>query len=907
MKTYFSTTIYLLLLFSFGNSLSQTTITNKDYEVTDDVVKIEEYQSKTDSLSTYFSVLRNSNIYNNELYAEKHLSFSYGMLEEKKILDYTLFKDGNPKTYYYIHDVLNNQFIIEELGYDASKKEAKRYPIGRYILYGTPPLQFEFDTNKFQKINKSNNLVVVDDESIELINSNQIKHTYPGIYTKENYKVYNNKGQLIEYNGEYQHSKYYYYEDGLLSEDIDSDGTNATSITRYYYEKDKHDNWVKRIEVRSFQNEKDSETFSVSARKLTYKNGDITGSTDFDETFVKWELMQYVIDFKKEDNVATTEASKSKGCISGDCQNGNGTFVWEDNRKYIGTFKNGKLEGKGTYTFSDGAVYIGEFKKNTMNGYGKEYNKKNQLLYEGNYINYKYNGEGTVYLVNGDVYKGQFKDGFRTGFGTYTWAKSKNKYEGNWFNDQQNGKGTFYDYGTNIKQQAIYKEGKIVEVLSRTTISEPNNKNVSTTSKKTGCISGDCQNGFGTFVGIEGKDTIKIIGNFKNAVFSGYGKSYLNNQLTYDGQWEDFKYHGKGTLYTGDSNEHKFIGEFKNGIKEGPCKMYTNEKLVFEGNYVNNAIEGEGTYYNYKIGKKNVSIYKNGNPIKVISSEPIIVNNQKTRSNSVNTTNKITWKKNEANSYWLYDNGVLKNDGKSFWQGNNLYVYMVDEASLYLLKNYKTETPNITHKAELLPNTFPNGLWYKTSKGGVMAYNANGLFIKTTEIYKYDTNGIDVILKGKDEKETLFLKNFKNVSVNVVFPAEVYNASKASTFSSGNLKDESNIDSYILNCKSKENEATCLAQKLEEDVNKLQSQGKSQTEINNFLENKTKMLANYNVDTLYSTIMAFKYNSNTVKLLMTLTKKLPQHQQNRIKELANKTMSDYSKKQQKKQNKQRQN
>ena len=43
--------------------------------------------------------------------------------------------------------------------------------------------------------------------------------------------------------------------------------------------------------------------------------------------------------------------------------------------------------------------------------------------------------------------------------------------------------------------------------------------------------------------------------------------------------------------------------------------------------------------------------------------------------------------------------------------------------------------------------------------------------------------------------------------------------------------------------------------------------------------------------------MAFTYDSKTVKLLMPLVKKLPQDQQNKIKELANKTMNNYTKQQ----------
>jgi len=49
----------------------------------------------------------------------------------------------------------------------------------------------------------------------------------------------------------------------------------------------------------------------------------------------------------------------ANGCISGDCNNGYGTYVWDNGDKYIGEHKNGLGHGLGTYTYADGEVERG--------------------------------------------------------------------------------------------------------------------------------------------------------------------------------------------------------------------------------------------------------------------------------------------------------------------------------------------------------------------------------------------------------------------------------------------------------------------------------------------------------------------------------------------------------------------
>lgn len=61
------------------------------------------------------------------------------------------------------------------------------------------------------------------------------------------------------------------------------------------------------------------------------------------------------------------------GCISGDCSQGTGTFIWENGDSYSGAWINGSRTGYGIYSWSSGAYYKGEFKDNLLHGYGSYY------------------------------------------------------------------------------------------------------------------------------------------------------------------------------------------------------------------------------------------------------------------------------------------------------------------------------------------------------------------------------------------------------------------------------------------------------------------------------------------------------------------------------------------------------
>lgn len=137
------------------------------------------------------------------------------------------------------------------------------------------------------------------------------------------------------------------------------------------------------------------------------------------------------------------------------------------------------------------------------------------------------------------------------------------------------------------------------------------------------CISGDCQNGFGTLVRDNGN---KYTGEFKNGRFHGHGTYTFNEPKwkgdQYVGEFKNGQYEGLGTYtwangdkLTGDfkndaPNGHgtytwgrepwigdKYVGEFKNWKKEGFGTYYWKEGDKYVGEFKNDASNGQGTYY----------------------------------------------------------------------------------------------------------------------------------------------------------------------------------------------------------------------------------------------------------------------------------------------------------------------
>lgn len=309
-----------------------------------------------------------------------------------------------------------------------------------------------------------------------------------------------------------------------------------------------------------------------------------------------------------EDGVYVGSNLKQTGCISGDCENGYGTYIYSKGGKYVGNFKYSKREGYGEYDWADGDRYVGNWKDGLLHGKG-QYFYSNGEKYDGEWKDHKQNGYGTFTYLDGTSKTGMWEDGkyvgsgnnnygcisgnCDNGYGVYTWQDGE-KYVGEWKNKKRNGDGTNYWANGKIHEGEWMNDqqhGYGVETLSSGTVTRgfwEYGKYKGENVAESGCISGNCQNGYGTYVQANGD---KYVGTFKLGKYDGQGTYTFAVGHVYTGEFISGKYHGQGK-FTNVKTGSRYVGGFANGKYHGIGTMYFKDGRVQAGEYKNGEYVG---------------------------------------------------------------------------------------------------------------------------------------------------------------------------------------------------------------------------------------------------------------------------------------------------------------------------
>ncbi|EMY78230.1 MORN repeat protein [Leptospira weilii serovar Ranarum str. ICFT] len=109
------------------------------------------------------------------------------------------------------------------------------------------------------------------------------------------------------------------------------------------------------------------------------------------------------------DRSAPAQSDTIRGCIQGDCFSGTGTYVYDNDDEYIGSFSNDLRNGPGRIKYKNGDRFEGSFKNDLRDGKGT-YIFKNGAMLEGTFLMGQMIGPGKVRFPDTSIYEGEFQD-----------------------------------------------------------------------------------------------------------------------------------------------------------------------------------------------------------------------------------------------------------------------------------------------------------------------------------------------------------------------------------------------------------------------------------------------------------------------------------------------------------------
>ncbi len=270
-------------------------------------------------------------------------------------------------------------------------------------------------------------------------------------------------------------------------------------------------------------------------------------------------------------------------CVSGDCLNGNGTYIQPNGAIYVGEFKNGEIHGTGICTYPDGSQYQGTWAYRYPDGQGtkkyadgtsrtglwrkgrpvdsngrildewmlrKEANNDGTAIQSGCIQGNCTNGKGIYAYPDGSRYDGFFRNGKPDQHGTFSYPNG-DRYRGEFKNGYPHGTGTMY-HATGNKKSGRWFEGEFLV-----------NANPGA-RKSSGCMQGDCQNGFGSYIFNDGA---KYTGPFRNGLPEGRGTVVYPSGERYEGFLSKGTFEGMGTYFI--PNGTRMTGNWHNGTYLG--------------------------------------------------------------------------------------------------------------------------------------------------------------------------------------------------------------------------------------------------------------------------------------------------------------------------------------------------
>lgn len=262
---------------------------------------------------------------------------------------------------------------------------------------------------------------------------------------------------------------------------------------------------------------------------------------------------------------------------------------------YIGPLKDGEKHGYGTIRYflvkggisnilTKSHIYIGEYHGKWENGSsvgeGVFFGRKGEICVKDSFTNNEISSAEPLKYN----YVGPLVNGKREGFGTVTSIATGNIiYKGEWKNGLYHGFGKFYSANSGT----LVYEGQWMH------------------GEKYGLGKLFYENG-----------DIRYDGNWKKNMRDNFGKCYdKSGRLLYEGQWKKSKREGFGLLYGQDEQKNPYLtysGNFENNKKHGKgTRFLPDGEICYEGLFADDRRDGKGIKFS-KTGTREDVHYTKG-------------------------------------------------------------------------------------------------------------------------------------------------------------------------------------------------------------------------------------------------------------------------------------------------------
>lgn len=353
-------------------------------------------------------------------------------------------------------------------------------------------------------------------------------------------------------------------------------------------------------------------------------------------------------------NGCATTIYQGAECLDGECMKGTGKLRYASGAIYEGSFLKGMPFGQGTMLYADQKKYIGTWQNGEPHDNGQLLGASGALVYKGEFQEGKFHGKGKLNLKDGSLFTGSFRDGFPdegvlvTESGTRISGKfSGTNYqigvrgkmvsadgsshdggfvskvadksdigildmehfvkngsgrsimangdilEGNYSYGILNGEGRLIFNGGRDDKLMQWEQGMVVKEQPGTTtlkrlLKEPLCK-LGPAGHNWVFVDGQCRdgraNGEGQAYTLNGKES--LFGRFKDGEFV-YGTHDKGNGEYFRGEWQNFALNGEGAHISGEKLLYK--GKYKDGKRHGEgvcsaggnyvkCEFYAGDRM----------------------------------------------------------------------------------------------------------------------------------------------------------------------------------------------------------------------------------------------------------------------------------------------------------------------------------------